>query len=211
MICEVRTCFIFLPLLSTSLLSNRHFLIMASSHNPCHSILSNATIFGCEIICAREHLRSRQIICRAVQLSYNTSVICRYFLKQLFFCTKKFFGCHYPSKNGNNPFLKTHGLRPLSSRITVRASMLIIIHFGVSRWLSLQISTSDPLKRNSRIIFFALVVVNIYCVSFIPGSFFLLPHIASTPALRHLRINRFLISYLISKSARVRFWLRLVY
>ena len=133
MICEVRTCFIFLPLLSTSLLSNRHFLIMASSHNPCHSILSNATIFGCEIICAREHLRSRQIICRAVQLSYNTSVICRYFLKQLFFCTKKFFGCHYPSKNGNNPFLKTHGLRPLSSRITVRASMLIIIHFGVSR------------------------------------------------------------------------------
>ena len=88
------------------------------------------------------------------------------------FIPKRFFDCHYPSKNGNNPFLKTHGLRPLSSRITVRASMLIIIHFGVSRWLSLQISTSDPLKRNSRMILFSLVVVNIYCVSFIPGSCF---------------------------------------
>ena len=151
--------------------SPHYFLVMASSHSPCHSILSNATIFGCEIICARKHLRSRQIICGAVQLSYNTPVICRYFLKQLF-CTKTFFGCHYPSKNGNNPFLKTHGLRPLSSRITVRASMLIIIHFGVSRWLSLQISTSDPLKRNSRMILFSLVVVNICCVSFIPGSCF---------------------------------------
>ena len=78
-----------------------------------------------------------------------------------------------------------------NSSKTVRASILIaIIHFGVSRWLSLQISTSGPVKKNSRIIFFSIVLVNSYGVLCIAGSFFLLSHMASTPALRHLRINQ---------------------
>ena len=46
------------------------------------------------------------------------------------------------------------------------------------------------MKKNSRIIFFSIVLVNSYGVLCIAGSFFLLSHMASTPALRHLRINQ---------------------
>ena len=39
--------------------------------------------------------------------------------------------------------------------------------------------------------FFSIVLVNGYCVLCIAGSFFfVLSHMASTPTLRHLRINR---------------------